>query len=45
MKTFDELWNTLKRAFDAEGIEIPFPIRTLELGQSASSVLEHRDAA
>jgi len=41
----DSIVRALKRAFDAEGIEIPFPIRTLELGQSASSVLEHRDAA
>ncbi len=30
----------IKKAFDAEGIDIPFPIRTLKLGEAESSLVE-----
>ena len=35
----------IKKAFDAAGIEIPFPIRTLDLSASARAALDRRDAA
>ncbi|MBO6938576.1 MAG: mechanosensitive ion channel family protein [Deltaproteobacteria bacterium] len=42
----DEMVRAIKRAFDAADIEIPFPIRTLELGESATEVLDEvREAA
>ncbi len=39
LRAKDELVRALKKAFDAKGIDIPFPIRTLELGESASATI------
>jgi len=38
-RTTDEMVRALKRAFDQAEIEIPFPIRTLELGGSAEELV------
>ncbi len=35
----DEIVRAIKKAFDAKEIDIPFPIRTLELGESASATI------
>lgn len=41
-RTTDEMVRALKRAFDDADIEIPFPIRTLELGESAEQLFDRK---
>ena len=41
-RTTDEMVREIKAAFDEADIEIPFPIRTLELGQSAEHLFDQQ---